>query len=422
MTLEKVDPEKVRRAMFKNSKSSKAKDQTWRYGLFLAGATGLIISGLIYFFMAPPTTGSEAFVNDPTLTIMLNRQATFEAGPSSFFEGWKLADVKRQWGGIFWSNNAGTVQECAAPEEATNRLPKIFDARDKWPACFETRAYEGVTECSASGAIAIATTLSNRYCISTATGGIPKLVDFSPQVFLSCPKPGDACKTTMLDQALHTSETSGVVSSECFPYKADDTTPCQFCTNEPVRRTYSVCSLREASEDHIKRELFTNGPVVGAMILYSDMLQYKSGVYNPTKTAVMLKSSPREPLTHGCKIIGWGTEKGADYWLLEVAGMRSDWGREGHLKLNTNAFDTVVMKQSLFAPEISKFKKRRAPTQPEEGAKEGAEGGGGGGGGGGQAAAAGDEGAQEAEVRAAAPVDDIPQEDDVKVPEEVIEA
>ena len=69
-------------------------------------------------------------------------------------------------------------------------------------------------------------------------------------------------------------------------------------------KAYSVSSDVQA----IATEIMTNGPVEGAFTVYSDFLSYKSGVYQHT--------AGDELGGHAIKILGWGTENGADYWLV----------------------------------------------------------------------------------------------------------
>ena len=58
--------------------------------------------------------------------------------------------------------------------------------------------------------------------------------------------------------------------------------------------------------DAIKQEIYDNGPVEGAFYVYSDFMNYKSGVYYHV--------SGNLEGAHAIKILGWGTENGIDYW------------------------------------------------------------------------------------------------------------
>ena len=68
----------------------------------------------------------------------------------------------------------------------------------------------------------------------------------------------------------------------------------------------------------------TNGPVETAFDVFSDFLNYKSGVYQHV-TGNLLGS-------HAVKILGWGVENGTPYWLA-ANSWNTDWGDKGFFKI-----------------------------------------------------------------------------------------
>jgi hypothetical protein len=72
--------------------------------------------------------------------------------------------------------------------------------------------------------------------------------------------------------------------------------------NEKGKTSYSV-----KGETRIQKEIMTNGPVQVAFSVFSDFINYKSGVYQHL-TGDMLGG-------HAVKMIGWGMENGIKYWL-----------------------------------------------------------------------------------------------------------
>ena len=74
----------------------------------------------------------------------------------------------------------------------------------------------------------------------------------------------------------------------------------------------------------IQQDIMTYGPVEAAFTVYADFPSYKSGVYRHT-TGQALGG-------HAIKIIGWGTENGDDYWLVNNS-WNSDWGDNGTFKI-----------------------------------------------------------------------------------------
>jgi cathepsin B len=55
-----------------------------------------------------------------------------------------------------------------------------------------------------------------------------------------------------------------------------------------------------------------NGPVVSTMVVYSDFLVYKSGIYEVSDYASKLKGM------HAVKIIGWNFDEKTrrEYWIV----------------------------------------------------------------------------------------------------------
>ena len=58
-------------------------------------------------------------------------------------------------------------------------------------------------------------------------------------------------------------------------------------------------------------EILNNGPVQAIMVVYNDFFMYKRGVYSKHKKAKKVGHN----YYHAVKILGWGTERGVDYWV-----------------------------------------------------------------------------------------------------------
>ncbi len=71
-------------------------------------------------------------------------------------------------------------------------------------------------------------------------------------------------------------------------------------------------------------EIYKNGPVEGAFIVYEDFPTYKSGVYSH-HTGSALGG-------HAIRVLGWGEENGEKYWLCGNS-WNTDWGNNGFFKV-----------------------------------------------------------------------------------------
>merc|ERR1712224_831782 len=92
----------------------------------------------------------------------INRNSkSWRAAASAFFEGWTVGDAKLLKG-VSISQMGGAVAPCPVPDIP---VPEQFDLREKWPQCFQSPIYN-MGNCTASWAIATASALSNRFCMS----------------------------------------------------------------------------------------------------------------------------------------------------------------------------------------------------------------------------------------------------------------
>jgi len=68
----------------------------------------------------------------------------------------------------------------------------------------------------------------------------------------------------------------------------------------------------------------TNGPVYADMSVYRDFFLYSSGIYNHISGDYVGE--------HAVKILGWGNDKGVDYWLI-ANSWNSDFGENGFFRM-----------------------------------------------------------------------------------------
>lgn len=306
---------------------TKKKEKNWKmqYVLSIGGSIGSVIVACFLLVVNPDRGPFQTPVNDRDVIQHVNRNAkSWSAGASDFFEGWTIGDVKLLEG-VGISQMGGGVSPCVVPETP---VPDSFDARAKWPKCFSSPIYN-MGNCTASWAIATASALSNRFCISSPSEYSELML--SPQQLLSCDSMNRGCNGGDIDTAWNFIEREGLVSEICFPYQADGTVSCQSrCQNEAPLKASSHCVLN--SESMIRREIFLNGPVVAPLFLVDDFLVYSGGLYTETSTATQLTDSRRQRIIHAVKIVGWGKMDGRNYWLVENS-WGEDWGEHGFAKV-----------------------------------------------------------------------------------------
>uniref|UniRef100_A0A1I7UE38 Pept_C1 domain-containing protein n=1 Tax=Caenorhabditis tropicalis TaxID=1561998 RepID=A0A1I7UE38_9PELO len=218
----------------------------------------------------------------------------------------------------------------------TELLPASFDARDRWPACRSIRMIRDQTWCASCWAFGAAEVISDRICIQSNATQQPII---SPEDILSCcgSSCGYGCKGGFPLQAFKFWMSKGAVTGGdyqgegCMPYSiapcqkgcvAASTPSCKTtCQKSYTTAVYkkdkhfgsSAYRLPSGSVSAIQSEIYKNGPVVAAIEAYVDFHKYKSGVYHHVSGDFVTG--------HAVKIIGWGTERGEDYWLIA-----NSWG------------------------------------------------------------------------------------------------
>ena len=303
----------------------KKKSEWWQNPYYLTfGGLGLLmvyIIVMLFLNQAPPLHKTP--VIDEKKIEEHNQSFPWSQGASSFWEGATLADAKRIFATSFSSKS--NLPQCL-PDETTI-IPDKFDSREQWPECVSAPANQN-RKCDGSYAISLTQTLAERECIVSKEH---KLKPLSAQELLSCDKFNNGCRGGTMNLALDYLVKHGVANEDCLPYKGSNDVKCdQMCANPEKVKLGNYCII--IGEDNIKREIVKNGPVVSVMQIYSDFLNYKSGVY------IKGDDVPRFSGYMAVKIIGWGEgdeiegETKQGYWLVQPA-WGEDWGEKGVAKI-----------------------------------------------------------------------------------------
>jgi hypothetical protein len=196
--------------------------------------------------------------------------------------------------------------------------------------------------------------MTDRICI--ATGGnvtAPLSAIDMVSCCTTCSRNGLGCSGGAPSKAWQYYVAHGVVSAACQPYpfakcahdgqKGESYPACHSKPRPPTPQCYNATCAPNATAGATparsfgntsytlngtaayQRELMLNGPIQAVFAIYSDFQFYKSGVYTRGWPTWLYGH-------HAVKIVGWGSERGTDYW--EVANSyNAEWGMGGFFRI-----------------------------------------------------------------------------------------
>uniref|UniRef100_A0A674GI05 Cathepsin B n=1 Tax=Taeniopygia guttata TaxID=59729 RepID=A0A674GI05_TAEGU len=223
-------------------------------------------------------------------------------------------------------------------------LPDNFDSRTQWPNCPTISEIRDQGSCGSCWAFGAVEAISDRICVHT---NAKVSVEVSAEDLLSCCgfECGMGCNGGYPSGAWRYWTERGLVSGGlydshvgCRPYsippctgEGGSTPRCSrhcepgYSPSYKEDKHYGITSYGvPRSEKEIMAEIYKNGPVEGAFIVYEDFLMYKSGVYQHV--------SGEQVGGHAIRILGWGVENGTPYWLV-ANSWNTDWGENGFFKI-----------------------------------------------------------------------------------------
>jgi hypothetical protein len=115
------------------------------------------------------------------------------------------------------------------------------------------------------------------------------------------------------------------LSEGCNLYDYDKPRDCR----DAVYQNDPACMSKgcHTPEEIAKIELMTFGPIVSSLFVDEDFNRYQKGVYSCAEDS----SLPTAGI-HSVKIIGWGEENNASYWMVENS-FGAAWGESGYVKI-----------------------------------------------------------------------------------------
>nr|BAN20108.1 cathepsin L [Riptortus pedestris] len=123
-------------------------------------------------------------------------------------------------------------------------------------------------------------------------------------------------------------DNEGIDTEESYPYIGRDA-KCRFKNNTIGGTASDIVKIPAGDEEKLAEAIATAGPVSIGIHATSAFQFYSKGVFSDS-------TCNPSALNHGVLAVGYGAEKGKDYWLVKNSWGRS-WGDNGYIKMSRNA-------------------------------------------------------------------------------------
>ena len=238
----------------------------------------------------------------------------------------------------------------STPKLSQNRLQSVsspsavsgsVSATGTPPATLDYRNYNGFNyvtpiedqgDCGSCWAFSTTAGLESQVLMSSSVS-----TDESEQILVSCSGAGD-CSGGYIDEASDFIQSVGLPPSAYFPYTATNNS-CSNTLPNWQSDTYSIQSwqwatLESPTVSAIKNALYTYGPLVTTMEVYTDFYYYTGGIYSATSCA-------QSDYQGGHAILIIGYDDTSQYFIVKNSWGTS-WGEAGYFEIAYSQLNNCV--------------------------------------------------------------------------------
>eukprot|EP00929_Paragymnodinium_shiwhaense_P004263 TRINITY_DN10506_c0_g1_i1.p1 TRINITY_DN10506_c0_g1~~TRINITY_DN10506_c0_g1_i1.p1 ORF type:complete len:960 (-),score=214.54 TRINITY_DN10506_c0_g1_i1:94-2973(-) len=243
-------------------------------------------------------------------------------------------------------------------------LPPAFDTREQWPACAATIGHvRDQGKCGSCWAMATASAMDGRICIGSGGSFSGNHGRLSAGYITSCYNMLiiNGCDGGNPSWAMSGMQKSffsgGAPTSDCVPYFGSGDALSHFdsngrmlapscphkCSSDYPRnlgadKLYAFGNKHTRDFTQAATSLYAEGPVALGLMVYKDLMSYRSGYYEKTSTERMGG--------HAVSMIGW-TNYNSKVYAIAVNSWGTRWGENGLFK-----FDPDCCEVTYYVPSV----------------------------------------------------------------------
>lgn len=173
-----------------------------------------------------------------------------------------------------------------------------------------------------------------------------KSVSFSTQNLVDCDKRCDGCSGGEMEDAYQYIKEEGIYLEEDYPYQGKNK-PCVANQSSPFLKISSYVHVLKNDENYLQKAVATVGPISVGIDATDEFQFYESGNSFPyiwqflhfiVVTGIYRDQTcqnDEDSLNHAVLVVGYGTEKGEDYWIIKNS-WGNDWGENGFGRMSRN--------------------------------------------------------------------------------------
>jgi len=172
-----------------------------------------------------------------------------------------------------------------------------------------------------------------------------KLQSFSEQQLVDCSTQNSACNGGLMDYAFKYIETAPLMLEADYPYTGRHSflSKCKYDASKAVGKVVGFTDVKMDTTGAQLKAALAKGPV-------SVAIEADQSIFQSYTSGVITSSSCGTQLDHGVLAVGYGTEKGTDYFLVKNSWGPS-WGAEGYVKIATAGNTCGIQSQPSYPTE-----------------------------------------------------------------------